>query len=70
MKSKQETYAGGEILEDKGPPLSKVLLIIYFCALVWGAWALIAYWDGSSGSLDRGGWQALQTQAQTRPVSH
>lgn len=66
MKQKQQVYGDGEILEDKGPPLSKTLLIIYFCALVWGAWALIAYWDGSSGVLDRGGWHDLQTQAQTR----
>lgn len=69
MKSSRQSYAGGEILEDKGPPLSKVLLIVYFCALVWGAWALIAYWDGSSGALDRGGWKSLQVQSHTRDAS-
>lgn len=66
MKDERVSYAGGSIQEDKGPPLSKLLLAIYFGAFIWGLWALIAYWDGSSGLLDRGGWKELQEKARTQ----
>ncbi len=55
---------------DEIPPSQKhkipvFLLLTYLIVLVWGIWALIAYWNGSHGLLDRGYWQALQKAANT-----
>jgi len=39
--------------------------ITFILVIVWGLWALYAYWDGASGAVDRGYWKPLQEAANT-----
>ncbi|MCC5832215.1 MAG: hypothetical protein JJU12_04140 [Chlamydiales bacterium] len=49
--------------EDHKVP--KFLYAAYLIVFVWGIWAFIAYWNGSSGWFDRGNWKQLQEAAHT-----
>lgn len=48
--------------EEKVP---KWLKTSYWLLLIWGIWALYAFWSGSFGWFDRGSWAELQKAANT-----
>ncbi len=54
-----------EVPVSEDHKIPRFLYITYLFMFVWGLWALIAYWNGSHGWLDRGYWKQLQEAAHT-----
>lgn len=59
-----ETY-GDTGITSKDAPVPTWLKWVYVTLPIFGILALIVYWNGSQGWLDRGYWFQLQTAANT-----